>query len=114
MVPNNLFQLLSLTAMEPPISFDADAVRDKQAEILHAVQVPNPEDVDSTAVRGQYSDSVTEGERLLGYRNEPKVSPTFNTETYVALKLQIHNLRWACVPLYLRIRQRLPPRSTDI
>src|SRR6202166_2513414 len=78
MVPNHLFQLLSLTAMEPPISFDADAVRDKQAEILHAVQVPNPEDVLTTAVRGQYGDSVAGRQRLLGYRSESKVSPTSN------------------------------------
>src|ERR1700752_209706 len=98
MVPNHLFQLLSLTAMEPPISFDADAVRDKQAEILHAIQVPNPEDVVSPAVRGQSGDSVAGGDRLLGYRREPKVSPTPNTETYIALKLQIDNWRWAGVP----------------
>src|ERR1700688_2780417 len=78
MVPNHLFQLLTLTAMEPPISFDADAVRDKQAEILHAVQVPNPEDVLTTAVRGQYGDSVAGRQRLLGYRSESKVSPTSN------------------------------------
>jgi glucose-6-phosphate 1-dehydrogenase len=114
MVPNHLFQLLSLTAMEPPISFDADAVRDKQAEILHAVQVPNPEDVVSTAVRGQYGDSVAGGERLPGYRREPKVSPTSNTETYVAMKLQIDNWRWAGVPFYLRTGKRLPRRTTEI
>ena len=114
MVPNHLFQLLSLTTMEPPISFDADAVRDKQAEILHAVQVPNPEDVAGTAVRGQYGDSVAGGERLVGYRREPKVSPTSNTETYIALKLQIDNWRWAGVPFYLRTGKRLPRRTTEI
>src|ERR1700688_1937737 len=114
MVPNHLFQLLSLTAMEPPISFDADAVRDKQAEILHAVQVPNPEDVLTTAVRGQYGDSVAGRQRLLGYRSESKVSPTSNTETYVALKLQIDNWRWAGVPFYLRTGKRLPRRTTEI
>jgi glucose-6-phosphate 1-dehydrogenase len=102
MVPNHLFQLLSLTAMEPPISFDADAVRDKQAEILHAVQVPNPEDVVTTAVRGQYGEGFEGKNRSLAYRNEAMVSPTSNTETYVALKLQIDNWRWAGVPFYLR------------
>jgi glucose-6-phosphate 1-dehydrogenase len=114
MVPNHLFQLLSLTAMEPPISFDADAVRDKQAEILHAVQVPTPEEVLTTAVRGQYGEGVTGEERLLAYRNEAKVAPTSNTDTYVALKLQIDNWRWAGVPFYLRTGKRLPRRTTEI
>ena len=114
MVPNHLFQLLSLTAMEPPISFDADAVRDKQAEILHAVQVPSPEDVLTHAVRGQYGEGIAGQERLLAYRNEAKVSPTSNTETYVALKLQIDTWRWSGVPFYLRTGKRLPRRATEI
>ena len=114
MVPNHLFQLLSLTAMEPPISFDADAVRDKQAEILHAVQVPNPEDVATTAVRGQYGEGLVGGERLPAYRNETKVPPTSNTETYVALKLQVDNWRWSGVPFYLRTGKRLQRRATEI
>jgi glucose-6-phosphate 1-dehydrogenase len=114
MVPNHLFQLLSLTAMEPPISFDADSVRDKQAEILHAIQVPNPEDIVTTAVRGQYGDGCTGDERLPAYRSEPKVSPSSNTETYVALKLQIDNWRWSGVPFYLRTGKRLPQRMTEI
>jgi glucose-6-phosphate 1-dehydrogenase len=114
MVPNHLFQLLSLTAMEPPISFDADAVRDKQAEILHAVQVPTPEEVPSTAVRGQYGEGTEGKERVAAYRNEPKVSGTSNIETYAALKLQIDNWRWAGVPFYLRTGKRLPKRATEI
>jgi glucose-6-phosphate 1-dehydrogenase len=114
MVPNHLFQLLSLTTMEPPISFDADAVRDKQAEILHAVQVLTPEEVLSNAVRGQYGEGVMNGERLQAYRNEVKVSPTSNTDTYIALKLQIDNWRWAGVPFYLRTGKRLPRRMTEI
>ena len=114
MVPNHLFQLLSLTAMEPPISFDADAVRDKQAEILHAVQVPSPEEVVDVAVRGQYGEGTAENERLPGYRNEPMVSQSSNTETFVALKLQIDNWRWAGVPFYLRTGKRLPLRATEI
>src|SRR5215470_3999586 len=114
MVPNHLFQLLSLTAMEPPISFDADAVRDKQAEILHAVQVPNHDEVPGMAVRGQYGEGSTGQERLDGYRTESNVSPTSDTETYVALKLQIDNWRWAGVPFYLRTGKRLPRRATEI
>src|SRR5258707_10760006 len=73
MVPNHLFQLLSLTAIEPPISFDADAVRDKQAEMLYAVQVPKPEDVMSMAVRGQYGQGAKGAERLAGIRTGPLV-----------------------------------------
>jgi glucose-6-phosphate 1-dehydrogenase len=114
MVPNHLFQLLSLTAMEPPISFDADAVRDKQAEILHAVQVPNPEDVKNMAVRGQYGEGMEGSERLPAYRSEPKVSPTSNTETFAALRLEIDNWRWSGVPFYLRTGKHLARRATEI
>src|ERR1700720_3204291 len=114
MVPNHLFQLLSLTAMEPPISFDADAVRDKQAEILHAVQVPEPEDVISMAVRGQYGQGTDGAERLPAYRTEPMVSPNSNTETYAALRLEIDNWRWAGVPFYLRTGKRLARKVTEI
>jgi glucose-6-phosphate 1-dehydrogenase len=114
MVPNHLFQLLSLTAMEPPISFDADAVRDKQAEILHAVQVPKPEDVMGMAVRGQYGQGAAGAERVPAYRTEPMVSATSNTETYAALRLEIDNWRWAGVPFYLRTGKRLSRRTTEI
>jgi len=114
MVPNHLFQLLSLTAMEPPISFEADAVRDKQAEILHAVKVPKPEDVISMAVRGQYGQGTDGAERLPAYRTEPMVSTASNTETYAALRLEIDNWRWAGVPFYLRTGKRLPRRVTEI
>jgi glucose-6-phosphate 1-dehydrogenase len=114
MVPNHLFQLLSLTAMEPPISFDADAVRDKQAEILHAVQVPSPEDVKNMAVRGQYGEGMEGSERLPAYRSEPKVTPTSNTETFAALRLEIDNWRWSGVPFYLRTGKHLARRATEI
>src|SRR5229473_2499650 len=114
MVPNHLFQLLSLTAMEPPISFDADAVRDKQAEILHAVQVPKPEDVMSMAVRGQYGQGMAGAEPLPAYRTEPMVSAASNTETYAALRLEIDNWRWAGVPFYLRTGKPLSRRMTEI
>ena len=91
-----------MTAMEPPISFDADEVRNKQAEVLHAIQPLMPEDVLTNTVRGQYDEGAIEGERVPGYRNEPDVAPDSNTETFVALKLQIDNWRWAGVPFYLR------------
>jgi glucose-6-phosphate 1-dehydrogenase len=114
MVPNHLFQLMTMTAMEPPISFDADEVRNKQAEVLHAVQPLSPEDVLKNMVRGQYGQGIIEGQRVAGYRNEPDVTPDSNTETFVALKLQIDNWRWAGVPFYLRTGKRLAQRATEI
>src|SRR5215813_427841 len=114
MVPNHLFQLLTLTAMEPPISFEADAVRDKQAEILHAIQMPTPEEVLHNTVRGQYGEGILDEERVPAYRNEPQVAPNSSTETFVALKLKIDNWRWGDVPFYLRTGKRLKKRVTEI
>jgi glucose-6-phosphate 1-dehydrogenase len=114
MVPNHLFQILTMTAMEPPISFDADEVRNKQAEVLHAIQPLNPEDVLTCTVRGQYGEGEIDEERVIGYRSEPSVAPDSNTETFVALKLQIDNWRWAGVPFYLRTGKRLAKRRTEI
>src|SRR5947199_484705 len=81
MAPNHLFQLLTLTASEPPISFEADAVRDKPPDILHAIPMPTPEEVLQNMVRGQYGEGKIEGESFPAYRSEPNVSPTSNTET---------------------------------
>lgn len=114
MVPNHLFQLLSLITMEPPVSFEADAVRDEQAKVLRAVQVPSPEDVLSRMARGQYGAGVIEGEAVPAYRDEALVDPESRTETFVALKMNIDNWRWADVPFYLRTGKRLPIRTTEI
>jgi glucose-6-phosphate 1-dehydrogenase len=114
MVPNHLFQLLTMTAMEPPISFDADEVRNKQAEILHAISPFGHEDVLKNTVRGQYGEGTVDGETVPGYRSEADVAPDSNTETFVALKLCIDNWRWAGVPFYLRTGKRLSQRSTEI
>ncbi|HZS72404.1 MAG TPA: glucose-6-phosphate dehydrogenase, partial [Candidatus Acidoferrum sp.] len=114
MVPNHLFQLLTMTSMEPPISFDADEVRNKQAEVLHAIQPLGPEDVLTNMVRGQYGEGAIEGQRVPAYRLEPDVGHNSNTETYVALKLLIDNWRWAGVPFYLRTGKRLAQRTTEI
>lgn len=115
MVPNHIFQLLCLTAMEPPGSFQADVVREEQAKILRAIQPMTPEDVLLRAVRGQYGESTNANEeKLPGYRSEPMVSPTSSTETFVALKLFVDNWRWADVPFYLRTGKRLPKRDTEI
>ena len=114
MVPNHILQLVSLTAMEPPISFGADAVRDEQAKVLHAIQPSTPEEVLTRAVRGQYDEGVEEGKTVPGYRHEPFVAAESSTETFVALKLMIDNWRWADVPFYIRTGKRLPKRVTEI
>ena len=114
MVPNHIFQLISLTAMEPPISFDANAVRDEQAKILHAIQPMSDEDVLGRSVRGQYGDGTEDGKRVTSYRSEPDVAPDSRTETFVAMKLLIDNWRWADVPFYLRTGKRMPVRNTNI
>lgn len=114
MVPNHLFQLISLTAMEPPISFSADAVRDEQAKVLHAINPFSPEEVLTETVRGQYGAGEISGEHVPGYREEPNVAPNSGTETFVALKLKVDNWRWADVPFYLRTGKRLSNRVTEI
>jgi glucose-6-phosphate 1-dehydrogenase len=114
MVPNHLFQLVSLTAMEPPISFQADAVRDEQAKALHAVQIPTPEEVLTMTVRGQYGEGQIGEEHMVAYRSEPGVAPDSTTETFAGLKLRIDNWRWADVPFYLRTGKRLASRATEI
>ncbi|HKE86833.1 MAG TPA: glucose-6-phosphate dehydrogenase [Vicinamibacterales bacterium] len=114
MVPNHLFQLMTLTAMEPPVSFDANAVRDEQTKILKAIQPMSPEEVLTRVVRGQYGEGVIDGTRVPAYRKEPSVDPASNTETFVAMKLLIDNWRWADVAFYLRTGKRLPCRVTEI
>jgi glucose-6-phosphate 1-dehydrogenase len=114
MVPNHIMQLISLTAMEPPISFQADAVRDEQAKILHAIQPLSSEDVLTRTVRGQYGEGEIEGQHVPAYRSEQGVPADSKTETFVAIKLQLDNWRWAGVPFYLRTGKRLASRSTAI
>ena len=114
MVPNHVMQLLSLTAMESPVSLEADAVRNEQAKVLHSLQPLNSEDVLQNSVRGQYGDGVIGEERVPKYRAEPGVSTESRTETFVALKLNIDNWRWAGVPFYLRTGKRLAQRHTEI
>jgi glucose-6-phosphate 1-dehydrogenase len=114
MIPNHIFQLVTLTAMEPPISFEADAVRDEQAKILCAIQPFSPEDVLHKTVRGQYGEGVIEGKKKAAYRSEPNVKPTSNTETFAALKLSIDNWRWAGVPFYVRTGKRMAGKHSEI
>ena len=114
MVPNHVMQLLSLTAMECPVSFHADAVRNEQAKVLHAVQHLDSEDLLERCVRGQYGEGVVGGDGVPAYRTEPGVSRDSRTETFVALKLNIDNWRWAGVPFYLRTGKRMAKRHTEI
>lgn len=114
MVPNHVFQLLSMTAMEPPISFDANAVRDKKAEVLQAIHPLDPEEALSNAVRGQYDAGTVQGEEVQAYRSEQDVASDSTTETFVACKLNIDNWRWAGVPFYLRTGKRMKRRRTEI
>jgi glucose-6-phosphate 1-dehydrogenase len=114
MVPNHLFQLISLTAMEPPSSFDANAVRDEQTKVMRAINPFTPEDVLHDSVRGQYGPGVVKGQARPAYRAEPNVEPHSTTETFVALKLYVDNWRWADVPFYLRTGKSLPKRETTV
>lgn len=114
MIPNHIFQLLTLTAMEPPVSFDADSVRDEQTKILQAIQPYSPEDALRCAVRGQYGEGEIDGKRVPAYRAEENVAKDSNTETYAALRVSIDNWRWADVPFYLRTGKRLAARHSAI
>src|SRR6478752_723954 len=110
MVPNHVFQLLAMVAMEPPAGFDARSVRNRKADVFAAMASLTEED----AVRGQYGPGTVLGQAVPAYRQEPGVSPASNTETYVALRLAIDNWRWAGVPFYLRTGKALARRRTEI
>jgi glucose-6-phosphate 1-dehydrogenase len=114
MVPNHLFQLLSLVAMEPPARFDAHTVRSEKAEVLAAIQTQSAEDALRNSVRGQYTGGRVNGETIPDYRQTRDVDPNSNTETYAALKLTIDNWRWAGVPFYLRTGKSLGIKRTEV
>jgi glucose-6-phosphate 1-dehydrogenase len=114
MVPNHMMQLLSLIAMEPPISFAANEIRDEQVKTLRAIQPILPEEVAHRAVRGQYGAGGAAGVFLPAYRDEPQVAKNSTTDTFVAMKLMLDNWRWAGVPFYLRTGKRLKQRVTQL
>jgi glucose-6-phosphate 1-dehydrogenase len=114
MIPNHIFQLIALTCMEPPISFDADDVRDEMAKVIHAFNPFDPEEVLTHAVRGQYDAGQVGDQKAIPYRNEAKVAANSSVETFVAMKLELDNWRWADVPIYVRTGKRLPKRLTEI
>jgi glucose-6-phosphate 1-dehydrogenase len=114
MVQNHMLQVLSLIAMEPPVSLEAEAVRDEKVKLLKSIRPLTPEDVAKQIVRGQYFAGSVAGEPRPGYRQEPKVKPDSNVETFVALKLLIDNWRWSGVPFYLRTGKNLPLSASEV
>jgi glucose-6-phosphate 1-dehydrogenase len=114
MVQNHMLQLLALTAMEPPVLFDAQQVRDEKQKVFQAIRPIEPEEVHRSTVRGQYAEGTLAGTRVPGYRSEPGVAPGSRTETYVAIRFAVENWRWAGVPFYVRSGKRLPKRVTEI
>uniref|UniRef100_UPI0021E8A0E8 glucose-6-phosphate dehydrogenase n=1 Tax=Salinibacter sp. TaxID=2065818 RepID=UPI0021E8A0E8 len=111
MVQNHLTQLLSLVAMEPPASMDADAIRDEKVKVLNAVQQPDPK---ADVALGQYRAGTMGGEPVPGYRDEPDVPADSDTETFAAMRLNVANWRWQGVPFFLRTGKRLPQKLTQI
>ncbi|HYG23036.1 MAG TPA: glucose-6-phosphate dehydrogenase [Verrucomicrobiae bacterium] len=114
MVQNHLLQVLALVTMEPPVSLEAEAVRDEKVKLLKSIRPVQAEDISRQVVRGQYFAGVVEGEARPGYRQEPKVKSDSNVETYVALKLFIDNWRWSGVPFYLRTGKNLPTSASEV
>lgn len=114
MVQNHLLQLLCLVGMEPMLSFDANEIRNKKVDLLHAVRKITPDAVHDSVVRGQYSKGTIGGKKVKGYREEEGVSPTSQTETFVALRLFIDNWRWQGIPFYLRTGKRLAQHASEI
>jgi glucose-6-phosphate 1-dehydrogenase len=114
MVQNHMLQVLSLVAMEPPVSLDAEPIRDEKVKLLKSIRPLKPEDVAKQVVRGQYFAGAIDGEQRPGYRQEPKVKPDSNVETYVALKLFIDNWRWSGVPVFLRTGKNLPNSASEV
>ena len=114
MVQNHLLQVLCLVAMEPPINFNADEIRNKKVDVLRAVRPIHGDDIHRVAVRGQYRPGVVNGQRVAGYREEPQVSSESTTLTYAAFKLHIDNWRWQGVPFYLRTGKRLASKVSEI
>lgn len=114
MVPNHMFQLLAMTAMEPPNSFDADAVRTEKTKVIEAIRHIRPSDAIGSAVRGQYRAGFVKGQAVADYRAEKDVAPDSRTETYVALKCFVDSWRWNGVPFYVRTGKALATRRTEI
>jgi glucose-6-phosphate 1-dehydrogenase len=111
---NHLLQLLALVAMEPPATFEADALRDEKVKVLRAIGPPEPAEISRDVVRGQYGPGWVAAAPAAGYREEPEVHAESETETYVAGRFFVDDWRWSGVPFYLRAGKRLPKRATEI
>jgi glucose-6-phosphate 1-dehydrogenase len=114
LVQNHMLQLLTLVCMEPPASFEANKVRDEKVKVLQAITPPTPEQVRRDTVRAQYTVGTEAGEDVVGYLEEDGVPEDSRTETYAALKLEVHNWRWAGVPIFLRTGKHLARKVTEI
>jgi glucose-6-phosphate 1-dehydrogenase len=114
MVQNHLLQVLALCAMEPPVSLEAEAIRDEKVKLLRSIRIPHPDQVRSQVVRGQYTGGEIDGRKVTAYRQEEKVDPGSNVETYVAMRLLIDNWRWSGVPIYLRTGKCLPLSASEV
>lgn len=114
MVANHLLQLVTLTAMEPPVAFEADAVREEKAQVLRSIRRLKPEEVAERTVRARYGPAEIDGERVKGYREEKDVANNSQTETYAAIEFRISNWRWSGVPFYVRTGKRLARHLTEI
>ena len=114
MVANHLLQLLAITAMEPPIAFDADAVREQKVQVFRSIRPMTRDEVARRTVRGQYGAGEIGGQPVPGYRQEPGVNPNSLTETFVAIEFHVDNWRWAGVPFYVRTGKRLPRQLTEV
>lgn len=114
MIQNHILQLLCLIAMEPPVSFNADEVRNRKVDVLNALRKFKLEDIHKFAIRGQYGEGWTQGNKVVGYRQEPDVNKSSNKETFAAIRLYIDNWRWQGVPFYLRTGKRLNETITVI
>jgi glucose-6-phosphate 1-dehydrogenase len=113
-IQNHGLQLVTLTAMEPPLAFEANAVRDEKVKVLRAIRPLIGEDIEQSTVRGQYTSGWVLGEKVPAYREEKNVAPDSQTETFAALRIFIDNWRWANVPFYIRAAKRQPKRVTEI
>ena len=114
MFQNHLIQLMSLIAMDPPVRYGSESVRDRKVDVLRAIMPVNPERLAESAVRGQYGSGYIGSEQVVGYRDEPDVNPESHTETFGALRLMVDNWRWADTPFYLRSGKRMPGKMTQI
>ncbi len=114
MIQNHLLQVLCMIAMEPPVSFEAEEIRNRKIDVLRAVRRIKHEEVYQFAVRGQYGSGWIQGKKVAGYREEPGVDPNSNTETFAAVQLYLNNWRWQNVPFYLRTGKRMQEKSSSI